>query len=99
VEDLGLSHLPSPVQSPPTAAMGDAETEVVHALRRGASSVDELVLATGLPGAAVLAALTTLELRGLVLEVLGRYQPAGVLADRPRRGLRSPARRPAEPAA
>ena len=65
--------------------LGTTEALVAEALRRGAGSTDELVVATGLPGAAILAAVTTLELRGLVVEVLGRYQASGRLADRPRR--------------
>lgn len=60
--------------------LGAAEAAVAAALEDGAGSPDELVLATGLPGAAVLAALTVLEVRGLTVEALGRYQPAGPLA-------------------
>jgi hypothetical protein len=63
------------------------------ALEGGAGSPDELVLATGLSGATVLAALTTLELRGMVVEVMGRYQPSGRLAERPRRATSAPAPR------
>ncbi|HEY5628732.1 MAG TPA: DNA-processing protein DprA [Candidatus Limnocylindrales bacterium] len=88
VEDLGLAEVgPSRVPREPgsRAALGATESEVAGALRRGAGSPDDIVAATGLPGAAVLAALTTLELRGLVIEVLGRYQPSGRLADRPTR--------------
>ncbi len=91
VEDLGLEEvvLPySPVtarQASAAAGLGAAEALVAGALKRGAGSPDELVVATGLPGAAILAALTTLELRGLVVEVLGRYQPSGRIADHPRR--------------
>ncbi len=64
-----------------SAGLGEAEAAVAAALRSGAGGVDELVNATGLPGATVLAAITTLELRGLALEVLGRYQPSGWLAE------------------
>jgi DNA processing protein len=79
--------------------LGATEAAVGAALRGGLASVDELALETGLDGAAVLAALTTLELRGLALEVLGRYQPSGPLAEPPARrpigcrpgGVRRPA--------
>ena len=50
------------------------------ALVAGRGSVDELVAATGQPGATVLGALTGLEMRGLVVETFGRYRPAGALA-------------------
>ncbi len=88
VEDLGLEDrvaAPAPRGAP---GLGEAESSVAAALERGAGSPDELVLATGLAGAAVLAALTTLELRGFVVEVLGRYQPSGRLAERSKRGPR-----------
>lgn len=93
VEDLGLEDVVvarGPREPGSRAGLGATESEVASALKRGAGSPDELVAATGLPGAAVLAALTTLELRGLVVEVLGRYQPSGRLADRPRRLVRRP---------
>ncbi len=84
LEDLGLDTplggaMPERLVAP-AADLTDAETAVARALRTGAGSTDELAAATGLPGAAVLAAITTLELRGLVIEVLGRFQPSGSLA-------------------
>jgi DNA processing protein len=89
VQDLGLEDVDAPwapARQPHSGgALGTTEALVAGALRSGAGSPDELVAATGLAGAAILAALTTLELRGLVLEVLGRYQPSGCLADRPMR--------------
>ena len=94
VEDLGLDQGPLRRAGLPRGSAGEsdrlgaAESSVAEALQRGAGSPDELALATGLPGAAVLASLTTLELRGLVVEVLGRYQPSGDLAARPRRACR-----------
>jgi DNA processing protein len=87
LEDLGLDARSGGVgstvtlPSPSSAGLGEAEAAVADALRSGAASTDELVLATGLSGATVLAAITTLELRGLALEVLGRYQPSGWLAE------------------
>ena len=56
---------------------------------RAAASVDELVAATGQPGATVLGALTALEVRGLVVEAFGRYRAAGALAA-PRRVAAGP---------
>ncbi len=71
------------------AMLGPMERMVAHEVAAGRGSVDELVLATRMPGAAVLVALTSLEVRGLVLETFGRYRAAGPLAsahasDRPR---------------
>jgi DNA processing protein len=99
VEDLGLDVL-EPVAAPrPPAGLGEAEAAVAAALAGGAGSPDELVLETGLSGATVLAALTTLELHGLAVEVMGRYQPSGPLAEGPARatppGQRPRAGRPA----
>jgi DNA processing protein len=83
VEDLGLA--PATGRPEPVArldGLGPSATAVAQALVRGAATPDALAEATGLPGAALLAALTQLELRGLAVEVLGHYQPAGALADR-----------------
>jgi predicted Rossmann fold nucleotide-binding protein DprA/Smf involved in DNA uptake len=44
------------------------------------ATADELAARTGLTGAAVLGALTLLELRGLVSGAWGRYVAAGPLA-------------------
>jgi DNA processing protein len=62
------------------AVLGPVERAVARAIAEGRGSVDELVARTGEPGATVLAALTALEIRGLVLEIYGRYRAAGVLA-------------------
>jgi DNA processing protein len=72
------------------AMLGPAERSVAREVAAGRGSVDELVHATGGPGAMVLGALTSLEIRGLVLETFGRYHAAGPLAsadmpDRPPR--------------
>jgi DNA processing protein len=61
-------------------------------LVRGRGTLDELVVATDLPPATVLGALTLLELRGLAISAYGRYRPAGRLATsgartRPRKTL------------
>jgi DNA processing protein len=84
LEDLSLGTTTAAARSmrgDGSDALGVAESAVACAIERGAGSPDEVVVVTGLPGAAVLAALTTLELRGLVVEVLGRYRAAGALAD------------------
>ena len=62
------------------AALPAVERAVAESLVAGRGSVDELVAATGQPGATILGALTGLELRGLVVETYGRYRPAGPLA-------------------
>lgn len=67
------------------AGLGAAERMVAAALARGTETVDRLVGATGMPPAAVLGALTMLEMRGLVIDVFGRYRPVGNGAARPRR--------------
>jgi DNA processing protein len=82
--ELGTAVAAQSARDVGTDALGAAESAVARAIERGAGSPDEVVVLTGLPGAAVLAALTTLELRGLVVEALGRYRAAGGLADGPR---------------
>lgn len=62
------------------AELPAAERAVVGALARGVTSVDELVLATGLAPAAVLGTLTVLEVRGHVEATFGRYRLAGQIA-------------------
>ena len=84
------------------AALPVPERGVARALVVGHGSVDELVAATGQPGATVLGVLTALESRGLAVEAFGRYRAAGALAGSagPRgcapsvRTLRDRARRP-----
>jgi len=60
--------------------LGPLERAVALEVVAGRGTVDELVLATGAAGAAVLGVLTVLEVRGLVLEAYGRYRAAGPLA-------------------
>jgi DNA processing protein len=96
LEDLGLAD--DRVSGRPAAepvmmnGLGPAELAVARALVAGAGGPDELAAATSLAGATVLGVLTSLELRGLAVEVLGRYRPAGVLAAAP-----VPGRRPGRP--
>jgi DNA processing protein len=69
------------------AALDPVERSVAERLTAGPATVDDLALSASLSGAAVLSALTLLELRGLVVGSYGRYMPAGALA-------RWPGRRP-----
>lgn len=88
IDDLGLAdHLAEPGVSSEAGAtladVGQAAGRLGRELVLGRATVDELVAATGWPVAAVLAALTLLERRGLAVGVHGRFRPAGdlVLAD------------------
>ena len=65
------------------ASLGPVERALAEALVRGPATADDLAALTSLPGAAILSALTLLELRGLVTGSYGRYGPAGLLARRP----------------
>jgi DNA processing protein len=70
---------------PPTpdavlAELPAMERLVAERIASGQGAVDELVASTGLSGAGILGTLTSLEIRGLVVEVFGRYRPAGALA-------------------
>jgi DNA processing protein len=61
------------------AEAGLVERQIGALVAAGVGSVDALVDATGLPVATVLAAITLLETRGLVIDALGVYRPAGAL--------------------
>ena len=65
-----------------SAELAAVPAQVADALLGGRATVDELVAETRLPVASVLAALTMLESRGLVVDAYGRYRPAGVLVTR-----------------
>jgi DNA processing protein len=62
------------------ASLGPVERMLAEALVRGPATADDLAARTSLPGAAILGALTLLELRGLVSGSYGRYIPTGPLA-------------------
>jgi DNA processing protein len=75
------------------ASLAPTERAVAREILGGVRSLDEIVHATGLPPAGALAAITVLELRGLIGGAFGRYQPVGVLegadvARRPRPAAR-----------
>jgi len=67
------------------ATLGSVERALAEMLAEGPASVDDLSHRTSLGAAAILSALTLLELRGLVVAAGGRYLPAGVLACEPGR--------------
>ncbi|MGD0249016.1 MAG: DNA-processing protein DprA [Candidatus Limnocylindrales bacterium] len=73
------------------ASLGPVERDLAHELAKGPATADQLAVRTSLTCAAVLSALTLLELRGLVTSAYGRYSPSGSLASWPE----SPQRRPA----
>jgi DNA processing protein len=67
------------------SALAPVERSVAEVLTAGPATADELALRSRLSGAAILSALTLLELRGLVVGSYGRYMPAGPLARWPGR--------------
>ncbi len=76
-----------PPSSPPhagraavLASLGPVERTLAEEIATGPATADQLAARTSLAGAAVLSALTLLELRGLVSSAYGRYSPAGPLA-------------------
>jgi DNA processing protein len=89
IADLGFSE-PTAEGSDPVGVATRMELRPVEAaiaavLARGVATVDELVAATDLPIATVLAGLNLLERRGLAIGMYGRYRPAGtLLGDGPR---------------
>ncbi len=93
IEDLELvdeSRIGLPVRAAPSVAavlvgLDEGPRRIAAALLRGRTTADELVAATGLPIAGVLAALTLLESRELVAGAYGRYRPVGGLATAPHR--------------
>jgi DNA processing protein len=62
------------------AVLAPVERSVAELLTGGPATADDLAVRSGLTGAAILSALTLLELRGLVVGSYGRYMPAGALA-------------------
>jgi DNA processing protein len=89
LEDLGLL-APGGRRLAPGDALLDTlsgvEQAVATHVTAGLATVDELVHATGSASATVLGALTSLEIRGLVVEAFGRYRATGSLAARSARG-------------
>ena len=65
------------------ASLGAVERSLAEVLMAGPATADELARGSSLTSAALLSALTLLELRGLVTSSYGRYRPAGMLARMP----------------
>jgi DNA processing protein len=107
VEDLGLVDEVGAIPTVPVArsvaavlvGLDPGPRRIAVALLAGRTTADELVAATGLTIAGVLAALTLLESRGLVAGAYGRYRPVGGLAAAPARRRGRGAARPAPTAA
>ena len=78
------------------ASLGPVERQLAESLVHGPATADDLAARTALSGAAILSALTLLELRGLVSGCYGRYIPAGLLARCPDGRSKRPARGSAE---
>ena len=74
------SSLPGAGRAATIAALGPVERVLAEELAKGAATADQLAVRTSLSSAAVLSALTLLELRGLVAAAYGRYSPSGALA-------------------
>jgi hypothetical protein len=83
IADLGFSADVRIGRDPTAAAsvqgLGKTEALIARALLAGRATVDELVAATDLPIATVLAGLTLLQRKGLTSGAHGRYRPAGTL--------------------
>jgi DNA processing protein len=81
VEDLGLLGAGrGTVQAPLLAGLTGVERALAARLADGRATLDELVAASGQRSATVLAALTSLEMRGLVVDAFGGYRATGGLA-------------------
>jgi DNA processing protein len=85
------SAAPAAVSAASLASLGPVERLVAELLAKGPATADDLAARSGLTAAAVLSALTLLELRGLVAASFGRYVPAGPLSRGPATGRRGAA--------
>ncbi len=84
------SQVPTAGPEAALASLGGVERALAELLAAGPASADELARHTSLSVAAILSALTLLELRGLVTGTYGRYAPAGPLARWPGRAGKRP---------
>ena len=78
--EAGAGHVGVPSVAAVLLELGPTARTVGRALVAGLATPDDLVAATDLPIATVLAALTVLEGRGLATSAYGRYRAAGALA-------------------
>lgn len=74
---------PAASQGAVLASLGSVERALAELLMAGPATADELARGSSLSSAALLSALTLLELRGLVTSSYGRYRPTGMLARAP----------------
>jgi DNA processing protein len=90
LDDLGLvqGSRARPLAAGTLTELGPTPRLIAAGLLDGLATVDELVAATALPVATILATLTILERDGLAFGVHGRYRPAGTLAVQPLGSLR-----------
>jgi DNA processing protein len=72
--------MPGPSREAAIATLGPVERAIAEQLAAGPATADQLAGRTSLASAAILSALTLLELRGLVTAAYGRYAPSGPLA-------------------
>jgi predicted Rossmann fold nucleotide-binding protein DprA/Smf involved in DNA uptake len=72
--------MPGAGRSATLAMLAPVERVLAEQLVAGPATADQLAGRTSLASAAVLSALTLLELRGLVTAAYGRYSPSGALA-------------------
>jgi DNA processing protein len=86
LDDLDLVAAPA-IPTVGAVGLGIVERRIAVAIADGISTVDGLVRATDLAPATILGAITRLELRGLVVEVFGRYRPDGALATQGRSAI------------
>ena len=70
---------PHAEQAAVLASLGPVERAIAEELARGSATADQLAVRTSQPAAAVLSALTLLELKGLTASAYGRYSPSGSL--------------------
>jgi len=99
LEDLGLVEVDGADAHGPRTPQADAvgpglsrvERSILAELAAGRGTVDELVMATGDAPATVLGAITSLEVRGLVVDAFGRYR-----ATRSPIGITTPGTAPAD---
>jgi DNA processing protein len=80
--DLGLDRSEASARPPELGELGPTAVSVARQLGIGDATVDELARVLDLAPATVLATLARLEMAGLVIQGIGRYRAAGLLASR-----------------
>jgi len=83
LEECGVSYTPEAAAVSLPSGLTDAERRALDVLAQGVDQVDDLAARAGLPASDVLAALTSLEIRGLVSQEPGKiFRRASGLSDR-----------------